>query len=248
MKTLGIIGGMSYESSTHYYERINKQVNDRLGGLNTARIIMYSVNFEELEPLMRTNKWDEIAITLTDIAKKLELVGADVIIIATNTMHKLFDQIQSNINVPMIHIADTVAQRCNEQGITEVGLLGTAYTMRESFLKDRLKQNGLSVVVPEDKTIDEINRIIFEELCVGTVNDKSRAYYKNVIEGLHAKHGIKGVILGCTEIEMLVKDQYAGIPLFDTAQAHIDGIVDYVAPKKLVASKALNSDNGGRTL
>lgn len=232
MKTIGVIGGMSYESSTHYYERINKQVNDRLGNLNTARIIMYSVNFEEIEPLMRANKWNEISAILTDIAKKLELIGAEVIVIATNTMHKLFDDIQSNINVPMIHIADTVAEKCNNQNIKEVGLLGTAYTMQESFLKDRLSQRGLNVIVPDsDKKISEINRIIFEELCKGTILDESREYYKSIIEELAVRYGAKGIILGCTEIEMLISNSDVSVPVFDTTAAHINGIVDYVAPQ-----------------
>jgi len=235
VKTIGIIGGMSYESSTHYYERINKQVNDRLGSLNTARIIMYSVNFEEIEPLMKANKWNEIAVILTDIAKKLELVGADVIVIATNTMHKLYDEIQSNISVPMIHIADTVAERCISQDIQDVGLIGTAYTMRESFLKDRLAQRGLNVIVPNsDKKIDEINRIIFEELCVGKVLGGSREYYKEIIEELSKRYGARGIILGCTEIEMLISRNDVSIPIFDTTEAHIDGIVDYVAPRKVL--------------
>ena len=229
MKTIGIIGGMSYESSTHYYERINKQVNERLGKLNTARIIMYSVNFEEIEPLMRANKWDEIANILTDIAIKLESIGAEVIVIATNTMHKLFDHIQSNINVPMIHIADTVTEKCNEQGIKDVGLLGTAYTMREAFLKDKLQQNGLNVVVPEDEIkIDEINRIIFDELCKGIIKDSSREYYIEAIEELAEHYGAKGIILGCTEIEMLISKDDVSVPIFDTTASHIDGIVDYL--------------------
>ena len=231
MKTIGIIGGMSYSSSTHYYERINKQVNERLGGLNSARIIMYSVNFEEIEPLMIAGKWDEIAVILADIAIKLESIGADVIVIATNTMHKLFDYIQSRVKVPMIHIADTVAQKCQEQNVQDVGLLGTAYTMREPFLKDRLNQKGLNVIVPNENKIDEINRIIFKELCKGIVKDSSREYYKEVTNELAEIYKAKGIILGCTEIEMLISANDVAVPLFDTTTAHIDGIVDYVAPR-----------------
>ena len=228
MKTIGIIGGMSYESSVHYYERINKQVNDKLGNLNTARIIMYSVNFEEIEPLMKENKWEQISTILTDIAKKIELIGADIIVIATNTMHKLFDNIQANINIPIIHIADTVAKSCKDKKITNVGLLGTAYTMKESFLKDRLLKNGINATVPNnDEQINEINRIIFEELCVGKIINSSREYYKKVINEL-IESGAEGIILGCTEIEMLISKDDISIPVFDTTEAHINGVVDYI--------------------
>jgi len=231
LKTIGIIGGMSYESSTHYYERINKQVNDRIGGLNTATIIMYSVNLGEIEPMMRADKWDEISVILTDIAKNLETAGADVIVIATNTMHKLFDVIQASVSVPMIHIADTVADKCISQNIRDVGLIGTAYTMKEPFLKDRLAQKGLKVVVPDsDEKINEINRIVFEELCLGKILDSSREYYKQIIEEFASVYGAKGIILGCTEVEMLISKNDVSIPIFDTTEAHIDGIVDLIAP------------------
>ena len=236
MKKIGIIGGMSSVSSAHYYERINNGVKERLGNIDqtTPTIIMYSVNFGEIEPLMVEGKWDEIALKMIDIARKLESIGVDFIVIATNTIHKLFDVIESNINIPVIHIADSVSKKCNEEGIKDVGLLGTAYTMREEFLKDRLKKNGLNVIVPDEDRIDELNRIIFEELCHDKVISKSKEYYKEIIDELSLKYGAKGIILGCTEIEMLIKKNDVSVPIFDTTEAHINDIVDYVTPKKLV--------------
>lgn len=228
MKTVGIIGGMSYESSIHYYERINDQVNKIAGNLTCAKLIVYNVNFEEIRSLMLAGEWDKIGIELSTIAKTLEKAGADYIVIATNTMHKLADYIQKRIDIPLIHIADCVANKCKEKGVFEVGLLGTKYTMVEDFLKERLKKNGLSVVVPEeDETIAEIDRIIFDELCKGEIKDTSRKYYIDEINRMIREKNIKGIILGCTEIEMLIKQNDLDIPIFDTTQSHIDAIVDY---------------------
>lgn len=234
MKTIGIIGGMSYESSIHYYERINNQVNEIAGGLTCARMIIYNVNFEDVRKLMLANEWDKIGVLLASIAKTLEDAGADYIVIATNTMHKLADYVQSQINVPLIHIADCVADKCKANNVTNVGLLGTRYTMTEDFLKNRLRDNGLTVTTPEsEENINEIDRIIFDELCKGEIKDSSREYYIDVINSMKQKNDIKGVILGCTEIEMLIKQNDLDIPIFDTTQAHIDSIVDYSLEKKL---------------
>ncbi len=235
MKTIGIIGGMSYESSIHYYERINNQVNQIAGGLTCAKLLIYNVNFEEIRKLMLESKWDEIGVELAKIAKILETAGADYIVVATNTMHKLADYIQSQIDIPLIHIADCVADKCKENNILNVGLLGTKYTMVENFLVDRLKQNGLTVTTPKDKeNIDEIDRIIFDELCKGEVKNSSREYYKKIINQMIREDGIEGIILGCTEIEMLIKQSDLDIPIFDTTQSHIDSIVDYSLEKKLI--------------
>lgn len=232
MKTIGIIGGMSYESSIHYYERINNQVNQIAGGLTCAKLLIYNVNFEEIRKLMLDNKWDEIGVELSKIAKTLETAGADYIVVATNTMHKLADYIQSQINIPLIHIADCVADKCKENNVLNVGLLGTKYTMVENFLVDRLKQNGLTVTTPKDEeNINEIDRIIFDELCKGEIKDSSREYYKKVIQQMIDEDGIKGIILGCTEIEMLIKQSDLDIPIFDTTQSHIDSIVDICLEK-----------------
>ena len=232
MKTIGIIGGMSYESSIHYYERINNQVNELAGGLTCAEMLIYNVNFEEIRQLMLNNEWDKIGEELARIAKVLENAGADYIAIATNTMHKLADYVQSKINVPLIHIADCVADKCKKSNVLNVGLLGTKYTMVEDFLKNRLKENGLTVYTPDtDDVINEIDRIIFDELCKGNIKESSRDYYVSVINDMIKKYGISGVIFGCTEIEMLVKQNNLDIPIFDTTQAHIDSIVDYSLEK-----------------
>lgn len=228
MKTIGIIGGMSYESSVHYYERINNQVNQIEGGLTSPKIILYNVNFAEIRKLMLEGRWNEIGYELAKIAKILEKAGADYIVVATNTMHKLADYIQSQINIPLIHIADCVADKCKKSNVLKVGLIGTKYTMVENFLVDRLKQNGLSVTVPKsDENINEIDRIIFDELCKGEIKDTSRDYYKDIINNMIKENNIEGIILGCTEIEMLIKQEDLSIPIFDTTQSHIDSIVNY---------------------
>ena len=233
MKTIGIIGGMSYESSIHYYERINKQVNDLAGNLTCARMIIYNVNFEEIRKLMLDNKWDEIGVELGRIAKILENAGADYIAIATNTMHKLADYIQKQISIPLIHIADCVANKCKASNIYNVGLLGTKYTMVEDFLKNRLQQNDLSVTTPEESDkINEIDRVIFDELCKGEIKEESKQYFIQVINNMIKENDIKGIILGCTEIEMLVKQSDLTIPIFDTTQSHIDSIFDYSLERK----------------
>ena len=238
MKTIGIIGGMSYESSIHYYERINNEVNAICGGLNCAKTIIYNVNFEEIRKLMLNNEWDKIGVELASIAKTLENAGADYIVIATNTMHKLADYIESQINIPLIHIADCVADKCKENEVLNVGLLGTGYTMREDFLKDRLRKNGLTVSIPNSENeINEIDRIIFDELCKGRINDNSRDYYIDVINNMKKQSDIKGIILGCTEIEMLISQKDLDIPVFDTTQSHIDSIVDYSLEKKLLLKR-----------
>lgn len=233
MKTIGIIGGMSYESSIHYYERINKQVNELAGNLTCARMIFYNVNFEEIRKLMLANEWDKIGIELAKIAKILEDAGADYIAIATNTMHKLANYIQKQINIPLIHIADCVADNCKISKVYNVGLLGTKYTMVENFLVDRLKENGLIATTPkEENQINEIDRIIFDELCKGQIKETSKEYFVNVINKMIEDEGIEGIIFGCTEIEMLVKQSDLKIPIFDTTQSHIDAIVDYSLERK----------------
>lgn len=232
MNKIGIIGGMSYESSLHYYDRINRQVNEAVGSLTCAELIIYNVNFENIRKLMLNNEWNKIGEELVRIAKILESAGADYIVIATNTMHKLADYVQSNINIPLIHIADCVADVCLSEGVTNVGLLGTKYSMEEDFLRNRLEQNGLKVSVPKEKNeIEEVDRIIFDELCKGIIKEDSNKYYLEVIDKMKKEDGIQGVILGCTEIEMLVKEDDLDIPMFDTTQSHIDAIVKKVLTK-----------------
>lgn len=233
MKTIGIIGGMSYESSLHYYERINRQVNEICGGLTCAKLLIYNVNFQEIRNRMLEGKWDEIGDILSKVAKTLESAGADYIVIATNTIHKVAEHVQESISIPLIHIADTVSEKIHKNGIKKVGLIGTKYTMTEDFLRNRIKSNGIDAVVPKEKyEIDEIDRIIFDELCKGEIKATSKEYYISVINKMIEEEGIEGVILGCTEIEMLLKDGDVSVPLFDTTQAHIDAIVDYALEKR----------------
>lgn len=233
MKTIGIIGGMSYESSLHYYERINRQVNEICGDLTCAKLLIYNVNFQEIRSRMLDGKWDEIGDILSKVAKTLESAGADYIVIATNTIHKVADKVEESISIPLIHIADTVSEVVHKKGIKKVGLLGTKYTMTEDFLRNRIKSNGIDAVVPKERLeINEIDKIIFDELCKGDIKDTSKEYYISVINKMIEEEGIEGVILGCTEIEMLLKDGDVSVPLFDTTQAHIDAIVDYALEKR----------------
>lgn len=238
MKKIGIIGGMSYESSIHYYQRINDQVNAIAGGLTCAEMIFYNVNFGEIREWMVTNQWDKIENNLVSIAQKLEQAGADYIMIATNTMHKLADAIQNGISVPLIHIADSVSDECKESGIKKVGLIGTKYTMTEDFLITRLEQNELEVFVPTNsEDIDTIDRIIFNELCKGEILTASKQSYIDIVNRLIEENGIEGLILGCTEIEMLLKSGDVAIPLFDTTQAHINSAVEYCLEKRKVKKR-----------
>jgi len=187
----------------------------------------YNVNFQEIRKLMLNNDWESIGIELGNIAQKLENAGADYIVIATNTMHKLADYIQKQINIPLVHIADCVAQKCKDNNIKKVGLLGTRYTMIEDFLKNRLNKNGLEVSVPNsEEEVLQIDRIIFDELCKGEIKDESKDYYISIINKMIKENHIEGIILGCTEIEMLIKQKDISIPIFDTTQSHIDSIVN----------------------
>ena len=235
MKTIWIIWWMSYESSIHYYERINNQVNELAWGLTCAKMIIYNVNFEEIRNLMLDNNWDEIWKNLANIANILENAGADYIAIATNTMHKLADYVQQQINIPLIHIADCVADKCKQSNVFNVWLLWTKYTMVENFLINRLGKNWLSVSVPvEERDINEIDRIIFDELCKWEINAKSKKYFVDVINGMIKERNIEWIILWCTEIEMLIKQSDLDIQIFDTTQSHIDTIVDYSLERKKI--------------
>ncbi len=233
MRKIGIIGGMSYESSLHYYERINDGVNKKLGDLTCAEMVIYNVNFQPIREKMLKGDWEGIKDILVVIAKKLESMGVDAIAIATNTIHKVADDVAKEISIPLIHIADCVSEKCIQDGKKKVGLLGTKYTMEEDFLKDKLRSNGLEVVIPKNNLeIEEINRIIFDELCKGEIKDSSREFYIQYINEMINEDGIEGVILGCTEIEMLIKDGDVSIPLYDTTQAHIDSLVHFIVEER----------------
>ncbi|MGD6873695.1 aspartate/glutamate racemase family protein [Sutcliffiella horikoshii] len=219
MKVIGLIGGMSWESSVEYYRIINQEVKRRLGGLHSAKCLLYSVDFHEIERYQSEGAWEKAGEVLGDAACSLEMGGADFIVICTNTMHKVVKDIESKITIPLLHIADATAAQIKEKGINSVGLLGTRYTMEQDFYKLRLEMNGIKVIVPSEQEREIINKVIYEELCLGKIQEKSRDYYKKVIHGL-IESGAKGIILGCTEIGLLVKPEDSNVPLFDTAYIH----------------------------
>ncbi|MBM7585575.1 aspartate racemase [Bacillus pakistanensis] len=219
MKVIGLIGGMSWESSVEYYRIINEEVKRRLGGLHSARILLYSVDFEEIERLQSKGDWKKAGETLGDVAFSLEKGGADFIVICTNTMHKVIDDIHEKISIPILHIADATANQIKEQGVHTVGLLGTRYTMEQDFYKSRLEAKGINVLVPNQNEREIVNKVIYDELCLGKVQQTSRDYYKKVIQGL-IKTGAEGIILGCTEIGLLIKPEDSIVPLFDTTYIH----------------------------
>ena len=235
MKTIWIIWWMSYESSLHYYERINKQVNNIAWNLTCAKMIIYSVNFEEIRKLMIDGERDKIADKLIEVAKILENAWADYLAIATNTMHKLGDRIQDAVNIPLIHIADCVAEKCIQKNVFNVWLLWTKYTMTEDFLINRLEKNWLTVTVPmNEDAINEVDRIIFDELCKWELKGQSKEYFVNLINSMINEKNINWIILWCTEIEMLIKQHDLNIPIFDTTQSHIDAITEYSLEKRLI--------------
>jgi len=226
MKTIGLIGGMSWESSSEYYRIINKEVKQKLGGLHSAKCILYSVDFEEIEICQRNGEWEKTAQILTNAARCLEAAGADFIVLCTNTMHKVANEIQAGVGIPFLHIADITAQQVASNGIKTIGLLGTRYTMEQDFYKSRLETKGIRVLIPKEADRVIVNTVIYNELCLGQINDESRAKYKRIIEDL-IKDGADGIILGCTEIGLLVKPEDSKVPLFDTTLIHALGAVNY---------------------
>lgn len=226
MKTIGMIGGMSWESSLEYYRIINEEVKERLGGLHSAKCIMFSVDFHELEKCMKKDDWGKIAGVLTGAGRSLEAAGADFIILCTNTMHKVSGEIQAGIHIPFLHIADITAQQVLSKGIKTVGLLGTKYTMEQDFYRSRLEAQGIKVLIPEEADRALIDAVIFNELCLGQINEESRSEYKRIIGSLMGQ-GAEGIILGCTEIGLLVKPEDSLVPLFDTTVVHAEGAVNY---------------------
>jgi aspartate racemase len=227
MKKIGMIGGMSWESSIEYYRLINLKVREALGGLHSAECIMYSFDFADIEVLQSSGKWEESAELLLETARRLEGAGADFVIICTNTMHKNADFVAEHIHIPLLHIADAAADDVKRQGLKSVGLLGTQFTMEEDFYKGRLaEKHQLKVLVPDRKAREDINRIIYEELCRGVILPESRNFYRNVIENL-VERGAGGIILGCTEIGLLVKPEDSPVPVFDTTEIHAAAAVRY---------------------
>jgi len=219
MKTIGLIGGMSWESTSEYYRILNEEIKSRLGGLHSAKCLINSVDFEEIERFQSNGDWDGAGEVLGNAAYSLQKGGADFIIICTNTMHKVVEKIKENINIPVLHIADTTAKEIKRKGIQTIGLLGTKYTMEQDFYKSRIEENNIKVIVPVEKNREKLNEIIYTELCLGKITSQSREYYKRVIEELVQK-GAQGIILGCTEIGLLIKQEDVLVPIFDTTFIH----------------------------
>tara|TARA_R110002074_G_scaffold146863_1_gene297061 strand:- start:247 stop:945 length:699 start_codon:yes stop_codon:yes gene_type:complete len=220
VKTIGIIGGMSWESSLHYYRLINEAIRERLGGLHSAKILMYSVDFAPIEDLQHKGDWDAAAEVLADAARKLEAGGADFFVIATNTMHRVADQVCAAVDIPLLHIADATAQVLQQDGVKRIGLLGTAFTMELDFYKNRISDEfGIEVVVPDTHDRQMVHDIIYQELVLGQIDDDSRDVYLAIIERLREQQ-IDGVILGCTEIGMLIEQKHTSMKLYDTTLIH----------------------------
>ena len=227
MKTIGMIGGMSWESSIEYYRIINQTVRARLGGLHSAKSIMVSVEFAEIEALQHQNRWDDLAAIMIDAARSLERGGADFVVICTNTMHKLYDKIQNSIDLPMLNIADATAAQIKADSINRIALLGTRFTMEEDFYKGRLKDRfGLDVIIPSNDEMEIVHRVIYDELCAGIIKPDSKQKYAAIIKRLISS-GAQGIILGCTEIGLLVKPEDSTVVLYDTTEIHAQEAVRY---------------------
>ena len=225
MKTVGLIGGMSWESTTSYYKAINEGVKAQLGGLHSAKICLYSVDFHQIEQLQHQGRWDDTAEILSQAAQSVQAGGADFVLICTNTMHKVASVIEQAISIPILHIADATAMQLVNDGVTKVGLLGTRFTMEQDFYKQRLtEQFGIVVVIPDEPQRNLVHDVIYNELCQGIVSDKSRQEYLQIIASL-AEQGAQAVILGCTEIALLVEQNHTTVPLYDTTQIHAEAAV-----------------------
>ncbi len=226
MKTIGLIGGMSWESSIEYYRIINEVTKSKLGGLHSAKSVMYSVDFAEIEALQHQSRWQEAADLMVSAAQSIERAGADFVVLCTNTMHKLADEIEANIQVPFLHIADATAEKIQSSGIQKIGLLGTHFTMEQDFYRGRLvDKHGLQVLIPNDDDREVVHRVIYEELCLGIINPESRKQYIEIMNRL-VELGAEGIILGCTEIELLVQTRDATVGLFATTRIHAEAAVE----------------------
>ncbi|MEV6776944.1 aspartate/glutamate racemase family protein [Streptomyces syringium] len=225
MRTIGLIGGMSWESTAEYYRILNERTRERLGGLHSARCVLHSLDFAEIEQLQIQGRWAEAGEVLAAAARSLEAAGADLLLICTNTMHKVADSVEAAVSVPLLHLADATAAAVRAAGLRRVGLLGTAFTMEQDFYRGRLAAGGLDVRVPDSEGRALVHRVIYEELCLGVVRDASRAAYRQVVEDLVAE-GAEGVILGCTEIELLIGPEDSPVPVFPTARLHAEAAVD----------------------
>lgn len=226
MKTIGLLGGMSWESTANYYRAINEEVKEKLGGLHSARIVLYSVDFEDIEKLQQQGDWVSAGEILLDAALKVQAAGADFLLICTNTMHRVAPQVEAGLDIPLLHIADATADALLVPGIRTVGLLGTAFTMEQDFYKGRLGRRGLEVLVPDEADRVSVHQVIYQELCQGKILPESKAEFLRIIAAL-AQAGAEAVILGCTEIGMLVSHEDTEVPLFDTTAIHAHQAVEY---------------------
>lgn len=227
MKTIGLLGGMSWESTASYYSAINEGVRQQLGGLHSATLILNSVDFAEIEKLQHAGRWEETGQILASAAASVQAAGADFLLICTNTMHKVAPQIEQQLEIPLLHIADATATKLQQDGVRRVGLLGTAFTMEQDFYRGRLREHfGIEVLTPDAPARADVHRIIYEELCLGQVLDTSRQRYLEIIASLH-RSGAEAIILGCTEIALLVKPQHTAVPLYDTTAIHADAAVEW---------------------
>ncbi|MCC3439686.1 MAG: aspartate/glutamate racemase family protein [Oscillatoriales cyanobacterium] len=237
MKTIGLIGGMSWESSIEYYRIINEVTKSKLGGLHSAKSVMYSVDFAEIEALQHQSRWQEAAGLMVAAAQSLERAGADFIVLCTNTMHKLADEIEANIQVPFLHIADTTAEKIQSSGIQKIGLLGTRFTMEQDFYRGRLVDKyGIEVLIPNDDEREVVHRVIYEELCLGIINPESRKQYIEIMNSL-VESGAEGIILGCTEIELLIHTGDAMVGLFPTTRIHAEAAVEKATTAVLICDR-----------
>jgi aspartate racemase len=225
MKTIGLLGGMSWESTVIYYQLLNQQIKAKLGGLHSAKILLHSVDFYEIEKMMRSGNWDGIANYLATAAKALETAGADLILLCTNTIHKIAPKIEAAISVPFVHIADATANEIKRAGLDIVGLLGTKFTMEEPFLIDRFRHQGIDILTPNADHRETVHRVIFEELCLGKITMEAKSTYMGIIREMEAR-GAQGVILGCTEIGNLISQADSPIPLFDTTVLHVKQAIE----------------------
>ena len=230
MKTIGLLGGMSWESTIPYYRIINEEIRSALGGLHSAKVLLYSVDFQEIEACQAAGDWDRSAALLSDAAAGLERAGADFLVLCTNTMHRVAPQIAGRVGIPLLHIADTVTAALQAEGISRAALLGTKYTMGQAFYREKLTQAGIEVLVPEGKDAELVNRVIYDELCLGILSEESKRSYLRMI-GQLAEQGAQGIVLGCTEIGLLIRQEDTGVPLFDTACIHALAAVRYALGK-----------------
>jgi aspartate racemase len=220
MKTIGLIGGMSWESTVLYYRRINETIKEHLGGLNSAKLVLYSVNFDEIERHQHAGNWNDAAIVLVEAARSVQAAGAAFLILCTNTMHIVASSIEAAVDIPLIHIADPTASEITQAGHSTVGLLGTRFTMEQAFYRDRLRErHGVRVIIPSTRDREIVHRVIYDELCLGVITAQSRSEYRRIMEGL-ALQGAEAIILGCTEISLLVTQADSKVPLFDTTAIH----------------------------